>query len=166
MEIVAVDAESGELLWDGVAPRIAVQSLAMGDGKVVYHNCEELVALDAAQHFERGGYAVHEPGSGNHIVANTLDTDNLPGGMFQRNGGLSDKTFDRTGPPLWITETPVIIRSILVAPDDQVAELVFTAGIVEGTTREQWDQSTYFIGPGKLLITLANGDVVCFGIRP
>jgi outer membrane protein assembly factor BamB len=152
----------------------------------------------AAQHFERGGYAVHEPGSGNRIVADTLDTDNLPGGMFQRNGGLSDKTFDRTGPPLWTTETPVIIRSILVAPDGQGGELVFTAGIVEGTTREQWDQSTYFIGPGKLqvhrgengkllaeydlpacpvfeglsaadgklLIALANGEVVCFGIRP
>ena len=45
--LAAVDAESGKVLWQRVAPRVAVQSLAMADGKVVYHNYEELVALDA-----------------------------------------------------------------------------------------------------------------------
>ncbi len=46
--IVAVDAETGEVLWEHAGPRIAVQSLAMAGGKVVFHNYEGLVALDAA----------------------------------------------------------------------------------------------------------------------
>ena len=45
--LAAVDTESGEILWQREAPRVAVQSLAMADGKAVYHNYEELVALDA-----------------------------------------------------------------------------------------------------------------------
>jgi len=44
--LAAVDAESGKVLRQRVAPRVAVQSLAMADSKVVYHNYEELVALD------------------------------------------------------------------------------------------------------------------------
>ena len=110
----------------------------------------------AAQHFERGGYAVHEPGSGNRIVADTLKSENFPGGMLNeirnRNGGLGDKAFDRAAEPLWTTQTPVIIRSILVAPDGHGGELVFTAGVVEGATKRDWDTSTYFLGPGKLQV--------------
>jgi hypothetical protein len=40
----------------------------------------------------------------------------------------------------------------LAAPDPEHGELLFSAGIVEGTTVEQWDKSTYFIGPGKLQV--------------
>ena len=29
---------------------------------------------------------------------------------------------------------------------------MFTAGIVEGATRAEWDQSTYYVGPGKLMV--------------
>jgi hypothetical protein len=110
----------------------------------------------AAQHFERGGYAAHDPGSGNRIVADDLMTENFPGvmlnEMLDRKGGLGDKAFDRAAEPLWATQTPVIIRSILAAPDGRGDELVFTAGIVEGTSKEEWDKSTYFIGRGRLQV--------------
>jgi hypothetical protein len=110
----------------------------------------------AAQHFERGGYAAHEPGSGNRIVADDLKTENFPGGMLNemldRKGGLGDKAFDRAAEPRWATQIPVIIRSILAAPDGHGGELVFTAGIVEGTSKEEWDKSAYFIGSGTLQV--------------
>jgi len=46
--VVAVDAASGKVLWQHDAPLVAVQSLAMHDGKVVFHNYRAVVALDAA----------------------------------------------------------------------------------------------------------------------
>jgi hypothetical protein len=72
--------------------------------------------------------------------------------MLDRKGGLGDKAFDRAGEPLWTTQTPVVIRSILAASDGHGGELIFSAGIVEGTSRAEWDKSTYFVGPGKLQV--------------
>jgi hypothetical protein len=110
----------------------------------------------AAQHFEGGGYAKHEPGSGNRIVADSLDVENLAGGkrkeVLNLTGGLGDKGFYRMADPLWETPTPIIIRAFLASPDAEQGELLFSGGIVEGTTLEQWDKSTYFIGPGKLQV--------------
>ena len=63
-----------------------------------------------------------------------------------------DKAYNRTAEPLWVTETPIIIRAFLAAPDHEQGELLFSGGIVEGTTLEQWDKSTYFVGPGKLQV--------------
>jgi hypothetical protein len=65
---------------------------------------------------------------------------------------LGDKGFYRMADPLWETSTPIIIRAFLAAPDAEQGELLFSGGIVEGTTLEQWDKSTYFIGPGKLQV--------------
>ncbi len=121
----------------------------------------------AAQHFVGGGYAFHKPGSGNRIVADNFETENLPGMMIDKETvkrnklpwyHLGGKSFSRERLPLWTTATPVVIRSILCANDPSTGsgqaggELVFTAGIVEGKTRAEWDKSTYFIGPGKLQI--------------
>jgi len=58
----------------------------------------------------------------------------------------------RTAAPLWETTVPLIVRAMLVAPDGQGGELVFTAGIVEGSTPAEWDKSTAYVGPGKLLV--------------
>ena len=41
---------------------------------------------------------------------------------------------------------------MLVAPDGSGGELVFSAGIVEGATPADWDRSTRYEGPGKLLV--------------
>ena len=112
----------------------------------------------SAQHFEGGGYAAHEPGSGNRIVADALEVENLPPGMMDKKlinklkVPTFDKAFNRTAEPLWRTETPIIIRAFLAAPNDEQGELIFSGGIVEGTTREEWDRTTYFIGPGKLQV--------------
>ncbi|MCH5377828.1 MAG: PQQ-binding-like beta-propeller repeat protein, partial [Planctomycetes bacterium] len=46
-KIVAVNGKTGKIVWRVDAPLVAVQCLAMADGKVVYHNYEELIALDA-----------------------------------------------------------------------------------------------------------------------
>ena len=142
------------MVWDdawpsyGTGPGSAARGgtvVAVGEGRAY-----------AAQHFQGGGYARHVPGSGNVVVAEELDTENLAGGIynekFDRKGGLGDKQFERVSDPLWEAQTPVILRSILVAPDGRGNELVFTAGIVEGTSVEEWDKSTYFIGPGKLQV--------------
>ena len=112
----------------------------------------------AAQHFSGGGYAAHAPGDGNRIVADRLDVENLPPGMMDKEQVRKlkvptiDKALNRTAEPLWTTETPIIIRAFLAAPDAEQGELLFSGGIVEGTTLEQWDKSTYFIGPGKLQV--------------
>lgn len=125
----------------------------LSDGTVVAVGKERAYA---AQHHEGGGYAGHVPGSGNRIVADALGTENLAGGMLKerlnREGGLGDKRFDRVSGPLWEAETPVILRAILVAPDGEGGERVFTADIVEGKAREAWDKSAWFVGPGKLLV--------------
>jgi len=46
--LVGVDVESNRLLWRKDNLRVAPFALAMADGRVVYHNLEELVCLDAA----------------------------------------------------------------------------------------------------------------------
>jgi len=121
----------------------------------------------AAQHYEGGGYAMHKPGSGNRIVADAFDTENLPGDLLDSlidddtakkedihwsYKGLAGKVFSRKRKQLWKTPTPVIIRAMLGASDGQGGELVFAAGIVEGKTVEEWDKSTYYEGPGKLQV--------------
>lgn len=112
----------------------------------------------AAQHFEGAGYATHRPGAGNRIVADSLDTENLPGELVddeikQRLGVYgTQKSILRTDAPLWQSPTPIIVRAMLAAPNGQGGELVYVAGIVEGKTVEDWDQSTRFIGPGKLQV--------------
>ncbi len=45
--VIAVDAATGRILWQHDAPLVATQSLAMAEGKVVFHNYEALVVLDA-----------------------------------------------------------------------------------------------------------------------
>jgi len=54
--------------------------------------------------------------------------------------------------PVLRIDTPIIIRAFLAAPDPEQGELLFSGGIVEGTTLEHWDKSAYFIGPGKLQV--------------
>lgn len=38
------------------------------------------------------------------------------------------------------------------APDGKEGELVFSAGVVEGATKAEWDKSTRYEGPGKLQV--------------
>ena len=45
--VMAVDGASGQILWSHDAPLVAHQSLALADGRVLYHNYQSLVALDA-----------------------------------------------------------------------------------------------------------------------
>jgi hypothetical protein len=115
----------------------------------------------SAQHFTGGGYAFHKPGDGNRVVADNFKTENLPALMIDKETveqneipwfNLGGKSFSRVKQPLWTTKTPIIIRSILCAPDGQGGELVFAAGIVEGTTPEEWEKSTRYKGPGKLQV--------------
>ena len=44
--VVAVDPESGDTLWEWSVDRIVTLSLAANNGKVCYHNLEEIVCLD------------------------------------------------------------------------------------------------------------------------
>ncbi|MFT5469937.1 MAG: outer membrane protein assembly factor BamB [Verrucomicrobiales bacterium] len=44
--VVALDAESGEMLWERVGPRVSPLSLGSIDGKAVYHDGEHIVCLD------------------------------------------------------------------------------------------------------------------------
>jgi outer membrane protein assembly factor BamB len=121
----------------------------------------------AAQHFIGGGYPMHKPGAGNRIVADALDIKNLPGDLVvaeldeetrKKEGidwtytSLGAKSISRTRKALWTTPTPVIVRSLLAAPDGQGGELVFAAGVVEGKSVAEWDKSIYFDGPGKLQV--------------
>ena len=112
----------------------------------------------AAKHYEGGWYPTHKPGNGNKLVADTFDHVNTAGALadkallekFKQYGNPSEIV--RTDAPVWETTVPVIIRAMLVAPDGQGGELVFSGGIVEGKTKEEWDKSTAYIGPGKLLV--------------
>ncbi|MFP4380632.1 MAG: PQQ-binding-like beta-propeller repeat protein [Candidatus Sumerlaeia bacterium] len=115
----------------------------------------------AAQHWESGGYASHEPGWGNRIVADNRDTQNLPGDMFgmedrqkarELKTPTTQKAYVRTDEPLWTVGTPIIVRAMLGALDGQDQELIFAAGIAEGNSVEEWDQSTYYKGSGKLQV--------------
>jgi hypothetical protein len=119
----------------------------------------------AAQHWTGGGYATHTPGSGNRIVADAFEIQNLPGDLVAAQ--LDDETttkeeidwthkgqkaFSRTRKALWKTPTPVIVRALLAAPDGQGGELIFAAGIVEGRNAAEWDRSIHYEGPGKLQV--------------
>lgn len=112
----------------------------------------------AAKHYEGGWYPTHKPGSGNRLVADTLDHSNTSGALaprevlqrFRQYGNAAEIV--RTEPALWEKTVPVIVRAMLVAPDGTGDELVFTAGIVEGTTKAEWDASTSYRGPAKLLV--------------
>jgi hypothetical protein len=113
----------------------------------------------AAQHFEQGGYAFHKPGSGNRIMADALDTKNLNGDEIDaatyKASGMGyggAKGYYRTAKSLWQTETPLIVRALLAASDGYGGDLVFAAGVIEGQTQAEWDQSTYYKGPGKLQV--------------
>ena len=112
----------------------------------------------AAKHFEGGWYPTHTPGSGNRIVADGYDHSNTAGNRTtpeqRKTLGVSPNAaaLVRTAAPLWDATVPIIVRAMLVAPDGAGGELVFTAGIVEGTTQAEWDKSTYYVGPGKLMV--------------
>jgi len=112
----------------------------------------------AAKHFEGGWYPTHKPGSGNRIVADSYDHSNTAGDRTtpeqRKTLGVSPNAgaLVRTALPLWETTVPIIVRAMLVAPDGKGGELLFTAGIVEGATRSEWDKSSYYIGPGKLMV--------------
>jgi hypothetical protein len=112
----------------------------------------------AAKHYTMGWYPTHEPGSGNRLVADSFDHDNTAGPLADKETNRRFKQYGnaaeivRTGAPLWETTIPIIVRAMLVAPATDGEELVFTAGVIEGTDRKAWDQSTYYEGPGKLLV--------------
>jgi outer membrane protein assembly factor BamB len=120
----------------------------------------------AAKHYEQGWYPTHKPGSGNRLVCDTFDTRNLPGDQVPKElnrrlrqyGNPADLV--RTAAPVWETTVPIIVRAMLVADagkgpsagSGQAGELVFAAGIVEGRTKSDWDESTRYRGPGKLRV--------------
>ncbi len=112
----------------------------------------------AAKHYEGGWYPTHAPGSGNRLVADFFDHLNTSGALaskeilqeFRQYGNAGEVV--RTGAPLWESRLPIIVRAMLVAPDGNGGELVFVAGIVEGSTKAEWDKSTNYRGPGKLLV--------------
>lgn len=128
----------------------------------------------AAKHFEKGWYPNHEPGSGNRLVADSFDHDNMTGSLAKMEGKLeqgfgypNNADFVRTGAALWENKTPLIVRAMIAAPDPSAGsgqaggELVISGGIVEGTSQAEWDKSTRFIGPGKLQIhNGANGELI------
>ncbi len=47
-QVVALDAQSGRVIWTADAPHVGVETLCAGYGKVVYHDTKDLVCLDAA----------------------------------------------------------------------------------------------------------------------
>jgi outer membrane protein assembly factor BamB len=112
----------------------------------------------AAKHYTGGWYPTHDPGAGDRLVADNLESTNTSGRLadketlrkFRQYGNPSEIV--RTAGPVWETSVPIIIRSLLVAPDGQGDELVIAAGVVEGKTREDWDKSGYHEGPSKLRI--------------
>ena len=112
----------------------------------------------AAKHYTGGWYPTHEPGSGNLLVADGFEHKNTSGALadketltkFKQYGNYADLV--RTGAFNWESKLPIIVRAMLVAPDGSGGELVFSAGIVEGTTPAEWDRSTRYEGPGKLLV--------------
>lgn len=115
----------------------------------------------AAQHWSGGGYASHAAGSGNLIVADHYETDNLPGDMFKMldakkareiKATTGGKAFTRTDLPLWEAESPLVIRSMFGASDGNGNDLLFCAGVIEGENASDWDESLYYRGPGKLMI--------------
>ena len=52
----------------------------------------------------------------------------------------------------WQVTVPVIVRAMLVAQTADGGELVFSAGVAEGKTRKEWDESRYWRGPARLLV--------------
>jgi outer membrane protein assembly factor BamB len=112
----------------------------------------------AAKHYEQGWYPTHTPGAGNRLVADGFQHQNTSGALadkevlkkFNQYGNYAELV--RTGATNWDTTVPIIVRTMLVAPDGNGGELVFSAGIVEGNTKAEWEKSLYYEGPGKLLV--------------
>jgi len=112
----------------------------------------------AAKHYTGGWYPTHEPGAGNRLVADGFEHRNTAGALadkklnerFKQYGNSAEIV--RTGAPAWETTVPLIVRAMLVAPDGNGGERVFSAGIVEGPTAAEWERSTRYEGPGKLLV--------------
>lgn len=112
----------------------------------------------AAKQLEGGWYPTHQPGNGNRIVADGYDHSNTAGNLTtpelrkQLHISPTAAALVRTAPPLWEATVPIIVRAMLAAPDSTGGELVLSAEIIEGTTQAEWDESTRYIGPGKLIV--------------
>lgn len=112
----------------------------------------------AARHWVGGWYPKHLPGSGNRITSDPFDTANMRGDQVPNDvkkklgfyGNSSDLM--RTAPPTWEAQVTVLIRAMLVAPDGQGGELVYSAGVVEGTSVAEWNESAFWRGDAKLLV--------------
>ncbi len=114
----------------------------------------------AAKHYQGGWYPQHQPGSGNLLLADAFDTANVRGDKIDAEahkakgirswGNTSD--YMRTDKPLWQTNVPILVRAMLAASDGQGGEIVFSAGVVEGSSSEEWETAARFESQAKLLV--------------
>jgi hypothetical protein len=103
-------------------------------------------------------YPSHESGSGNRVVCDPLSTKNTRGDLLSKELGKKLGFYNhasalvRTERPNWEITLPIIVRSMLVAPDGNAGELILVAGIVEGDTTDDWARAGQLQSQAKLFV--------------
>jgi len=112
----------------------------------------------AAKHYTHDWYPGHKNGSGNRIVCDPFTTKNERGDKLPKELGKKLGFYNhasalvRTAKPTWEITLPIIVRSMLVAPDGKGGELVFIAGIVEGANVVDWVRAAQLQSQAKLYV--------------
>jgi outer membrane protein assembly factor BamB len=112
----------------------------------------------ASKHYKLDWYPQHVSGEGDRIVCDPFTTKNERADRLSKELGKelgfynNASGFVRTKKPRWDITLPIIVRSLLVAPNDAAGELVLAAGIVEGDNKEDWARAGQLQSQAKLFV--------------
>jgi len=96
--LVAVDAKTGEVLWKRPPAEIVVLTLAAADGRVCFHNRQQIVCMDARTGKQQWTADCPGPGGGRHSGGTLVLHDGVV--LFTGRQGLAAFSA-KDGKPLW-----------------------------------------------------------------
>ncbi len=131
--IVAVDAETGSMLWRREPQPVVVLTLAASDGSVCFHDKKEIVCLDLKTGERQWAAACRAPGGSRHSGGTLVMHDGVV--LFTGAEGLAAFSADG-GEPLW-TGPKVQGPGVTHPPDLFVADGLVWGGDVAGTHKRE-----------------------------
>ena len=147
--VVGVDGRDGDILWRHEAKNVVPLTLAFCNGRVVYHNREELVFDDentyGAHVFTKRARLspMFRPGKG-EVELFADDNSNEPILKPNHQGLEKVPGYSRANPPKWSSRVPLLIRGMVLA-----GENLFTTGPPDRVPRRIcWQRSRASLDPG------------------
>ncbi len=156
-QIVAIDVESGRLLWRSEPQPAVVLTLAAADGRACFHDKQEIVCLDLKTGQKRWSAACRAPGGSRHSGGTLVMHNGVV--LFTGAEGLTAFSMEN-GEKLW-TGPKVSGPGVTHPPDLFVADGLVWGGDIVGSHkrertavhREGWDLRT---GEVKRTVEVAN----------